>query len=159
MHFRPLIFPCVISLLSTGCFSAAFAQEAAIDTFGDWKIICDDGAACRMSQTIGQTDTSRVIVQLRVFKGEAPTALLTFPLGILLSTGWSYEIDGGRNTVLPFEICNTSGCHAGLRLDADLLQRLKRGNHLTITFRDAANEPVMPVISLSGFTKAYEALE
>ena len=122
----------------------ALAQETTLpidDTaviHEDWQVLCDDEQPCRISQTIAQPNTSRVILQVKVFAGENPTMLLTFPLGILLSPGWSYQIDGGRRTVTPFEICNLSGCHSGVRLDADLVGRLKRGSRLIVSFRDAA---------------------
>lgn len=158
---KPIFSPLVVGMLfcTTVLVTAGRAQEAAEQVFTDWQIVCDDTKPCRMSQTIAQPSTSTVILQARVFGGESPTLLLTFPLGILLSTGWSYRIDNGRETVTPFEICNTDGCHAGVPLDVDLLQRLRRGNQLLITFRDAANAPVTPAISLLGFTKAFEVLQ
>jgi len=112
-----------------------------------------------MAQTVVQASTKRLILQLRIFKKEEPTILLTFPLGILLNTGWQYQIDGKRQTLLPFEICNLEGCHAGVKLTPKLLAALKRGNNLSIKFFDAAKTTVNPVISLAGFTKAYEALK
>tara|TARA_R110000850_G_scaffold94971_1_gene199888 strand:+ start:14086 stop:14424 length:339 start_codon:yes stop_codon:yes gene_type:complete len=112
-----------------------------------------------MAQTIVQPSTRRLILQIKVFSGEEATALLTFPLGILLSTGWQYDIDGGRKTVLPFEICNADGCHAGIKLDPQLLSAMKRGNTMRVRFFDAAQTEVNTEISLIGFTKAYEAMK
>lgn len=146
-------------VICLGTLQPLQAQEAAPVIHDDWQVLCGGEEPCRMAQTIAQPATSRVILQVKVFRGETPTMLVTFPLGILLSPGWSFQVDGGRRTVTPFEICNTSGCHAGVRLDADLIQRLKRGNKLIVGFRDAANEPVTPEVSLIGFTKAWEALE
>lgn len=128
-------------------------------TFGDWRVLCDDGTPCRMVQAIVQPATSRLILQIKVFRTEEPVALLSFPLGILLSTGWQYEVDGKRGPVLPFEICNAEGCHVGLPIGPDLLAALKRGTKLRIRFLDAARTEVTPEISLTGFTKAYEALQ
>lgn len=152
--------PVLAMLMLVGIFaSSGWAQSADQEVFTNWQIVCDDSQPCRMSQTIAQPSSSRVILQARVFRAESPTLLLTFPLGILLSTGWSYRIDNGRETITPFEICNTSGCHAGVALDVELLQQLKRGNKLHITFRDASNAAVTPEISLLGFTLAFEALQ
>jgi invasion protein IalB len=151
----------VLSALST----AAWAQEetppkvetAEAQVFSDWSVACDEGQSCQMSQAIVQPATRRLILQIKVFTGKEPTALLTFPLGILLSTGWQYDIDGKSKAVLPFEICNTDGCHAGIKLTPKLLAALKRGSKMKIRFFDAGQTEVAPEISLIGFTKAYEA--
>lgn len=127
--------------------------------FSDWRVACDDEQPCRMSQTIVQPTTARAILQVKLFKGDDPTALVTFPLGILLSPGWRYRIDDGPETVLPFEICDGDGCHAGVKLTPDLLTAMKRGNQMNIVFFDAARSPVEPAISLTGFSKAWEVLE
>lgn len=127
--------------------------------FTDWRVACDADAPCRMAQTVVQPSSGRLIIQMKVFSGEVPTALLSFPLGILLSTGWQYQIDGGQKVTLPFEICNTEGCHAGIRLTSATLASLKRGNEFRITFYDASQSAVQPVISLAGFTKAWNALQ
>ncbi|WP_378212434.1 invasion associated locus B family protein (plasmid) [Aquicoccus sp. G2-2] len=136
---------------------AEISAEAQV--FSDWRVACDEAGSCRMVQTIVQPSTRRLILQLKVFAGEDPTLLLSFPLGILLSPGWQYQIDGNRKAVLPFEICNSEGCHAGVKLTPQLLKAMKRGSDMKITFFDAAREDVMPVISLIGFTKAWEALQ
>jgi invasion protein IalB len=112
-----------------------------------------------MSQTVAQPATARAILQARVYKGDDPTLLISFPLGILLSPGWRYRIDEGTEAVLPFEICDTSGCHAGVKLTPNVLAAMKRGNEMQITFYDAARTPVTPALSLAGFTKAWEALQ
>lgn len=134
--------------------------EAALapQVYADWQVACEPDHPCRMSQTVAQAATARAILQARVFKGDDPTLLISFPLGILLSPGWRYRIDGRADTVLPFEICDAAGCHAGLKLTRDLIAALKRGNEMQITFYDAARTPVNPVLSLAGFTNAWEAL-
>ncbi|WP_120500387.1 invasion associated locus B family protein [Roseovarius sp. EL26] len=134
-------------------------ETSNIQVFDDWRVACEPEQTCRMAQTVVQLPEKRLILQAKIFQGEAPTLLLTFPLGILLSTGWQYQVDGGNATLLPFEICNIDGCHVGVKLTPNLVKRLKRGNSLNIIFRDAGNAKVEPVISLTGFTKAYEALK
>jgi len=139
--------------------SASAQENISPQTYGNWQVICEQNSPCRMVQTIVQTSSRRAILQMKVYKKDTPTILLTFPLGILLSTGWQYQIDGKRQTLLPFEICNSEGCHAGVKLTSKLLTALKRGNNLSIKFFDASKTTVNPVISLAGFTKAYGALK
>ncbi len=127
--------------------------------FNNWKVVCDVQLPCRMSQTIVQPSSRRLILQVKVVAGENPILLVTFPLGILLSTGWQYDIDQKIQRTQPFEICKADGCHAGIKLTPTLLNALKRGNTMNIRFYDAAQTIVDPQVSLSGFTKAYEALQ
>jgi len=160
LNLKSFFWACVI--LTTGLIASfpAHAQNQPVSqTYGNWQVTCEEGTPCRMAQTVVQTTSKRLILQMRVFKKEQPTLLLTFPLGILLSTGWQYQIDGKRQTLLPFEICNAEGCHAGVKLTPKLLASLKRGNSLSIKFFDAGKTTVNPVISLTGFTKAYGALK
>ena len=141
---------------------AAEAQETSTperQTYSDWLVTCDEGDGCRMTQAIVQPATQRLILQAKIFTGDNPTLLMTFPLGILLSTGWQYQIDGNKQVIEPFEICNLEGCHAGVRLTPHLLNAMKRGSRMKIKFLDAARTEVDPVISLTGFTKAYQALK
>lgn len=155
---------CMVLVITTSHSLAQNTNENEVTAstpqiFNDWRVACDEAQSCRMSQTIVQPATRRLILQIKFFSGEEPTALLTFPLGILLSTGWQYDIDGKRKTVLPFEICNVEGCHAGIKLTPKLLAAMKRGNTMHIRFFDAGQTEVAPGISLIGFTKAYEAIK
>ncbi|SNR44739.1 invasion associated locus B family protein [Puniceibacterium sediminis] len=133
-------------------------MEGFNETYSDWRITCPKAQACRMSQTIVQSATARDILLVRVFDGAQPTMLVTMPLGVLLSTGWQYRIDQSTQKVTPYEICDTSGCHTGLPLSRNMLNALKQGNALRITFLDSVQDPVRPEVSLMGFTKAWDAL-
>ncbi|MGC3939527.1 invasion associated locus B family protein [Roseobacter sp. EG26] len=142
--------------------SFSYAQDKPLEeerTFDDWFVTCSSGQTCRMVQTVIQPSTGRLILQVKIIAGETTTALFTFPLGVLLSTGWSYDIDGRRQRILPFEVCNTDGCHAGLKLSMRELDALKRGNHLNLRFHDAAATEVPVQVSLAGFTNAFNALK
>ncbi len=147
------------ALLLVSFARAAQSQTEDTKTFGDWQIACPPDQACRMAQTIIVKSSKTPVVRLRVFKGKEPVALFSFPLGSLLSTGWRYRIDKSKQQLRPFEICNIDGCHAGIKLNAKLIRRMKRGNRMKVTFFDSKQKPVSPELSLAGFTKAYEALK
>ena len=142
--------------------STANSDETDNNTFGDWKITCPDQAPCRMAQSIVTAGDKKVIMQMRVFKGKdgtKDTALFSFPLGILLNTGWQIKIDNGKTQLLPFEICKEDGCHSGINIPNSLLNAMKRGNILKVKFFDASQKAIEPKISLKGFTKAYGELK
>ena len=153
-----------ILLLLALCIGSTHAQDAQTSendeqVFGDWKIACPTSRPCRMAQSIVLKEQKQVVLQLRIFKDETPTALFSFPLGILLNTGWQIKIDNGKTRLLPFEICKLDGCHSGINLTPQLVQQMKRGNILNVKFFDSNQNAVEPKISLKGFTKAYEALK
>ncbi len=162
---KPIRQVCLI-VLATLCGFLAFTldvnaqpKSASKDrVFTDWKVICPKNQGCRAAQSIVLKSSQAPILQLRIYKGDNPTALFSFPLGILLSTGWRYRIDNKKSVLLPFEICNDKGCHVGVPLTKELVRALKRGNKLYVTFLDANKNEVAPTISLSGFTKAFGAL-
>ena len=147
-----------IAAQETGTSQEPIGSSTEVQVFSDWRVACNETQICRMAQTIVQPSTRRLILQMKVFAGEEPTLLVSFPLGILLSSGWQYQIDSNRKIILPFEICNFEGCHAGVKLTPQLLKAMQRGSEMKITFLDAGREEVKPVISLTGFTKAWEAL-
>ena len=134
-------------------------QETKEQKFGDWKISCPENAPCRMAQSIVSASNNQAVLQLRIFKSKKPTALFSFPLGILLNTGWQIKVDNNKAQILPFEICKLDGCHSGINLPTSLLNQFKRGNTLNVKFFDAKQNAIEPKISLKGFTKAWEALE
>jgi len=141
--------------------AGSYVKSSAI-THGDWKITCPESENCRMAQSIVTTAGKQIILQMRIFKGKdgaKPTALFSFPLGILLNTGWQIKVDNGKSQLLPFEICRVEGCFAGIQLPDRLLNSFKRGNTLHVKFFDSQQNPVEPKISLAGFTKAWGELK
>ena len=152
----------ILNLFSTGIVHAqqeATENTSENNTFGDWKISCPEPDPCRMAQSIVTAENKTVILQMRVFKGKEPTALFSFPLGILLNTGWQIKVDNGKSQLLPFEICKLDGCHSGIKIPTRLLNSFKRGNILRVKFFDAEQNAIEPEISLKGFTKAWGELK
>lgn len=135
------------------CSTASFAQNET----GDWKLTCEE-SGCRMSQSLVSQDSGIAVLLVRVFGPDAPTALLTTPLGVFLKPGIVIKVDGGRARAYGFEICDPAGCHAGLNLDEALLRDFRRGNTAEITFFDGSQEQVTLPVSLKGFTAGYKAL-
>lgn len=134
------------------------SQTLANDVFRDWKLLCDDGEKCRISQAVVTAKYQRVVLQVQVFKTPEPTVLFSFPLGVMLNTGWWYQVDRKGEKLRPYEFCDSKRCYAGVKLSDNLLGQYKQGRELKVSFYDAARKKISPVISLKGFTKAYGAL-
>ncbi|MEJ8563504.1 invasion associated locus B family protein [Yoonia sp. GPGPB17] len=154
LHFQA-VYRWVIRMVILGLSFPAIAQSNITGSrFEDWQVVCTDEGPCRMSQTIVQLETQRLILQAQVYGGDTPTLLLSFPLGVLLSPGWTMQIDGQTKQAFPFEICRSDGCFAGVPLTPQLITAMQRGRALSIVFFDAAQQEVAPEISLIGFTAA-----
>lgn len=135
-------------------------EKNAPETFGKWQLSCPDNHKCRIAQTIIQKKTEKTIVIARVFKDKGSVLLISLPKGIFLAPGVSVRIDNkGKFYRYPFETCDDTGCHSGLKLSKRLLSALKRGNFASVIFYDSRQKPVLAKLSLEGFTKAYKALK
>jgi invasion protein IalB len=87
-----------------------------------------------------------------------PVALLTLPLGISLPPGAALTVDTGEPVRFPIERCEPSGCRAGIKIDAKLLERLQKGNKAEVTFHDGSRRPIKVPLSLKGITAGLAAL-
>jgi len=81
------------------------------------------------------------------------------PLGVVLTEGLSISIDGDRKESAPFQVCTEQGCLVREPVDDELIARLKRGNKAAVSVIAASQGEVSSIISLKGFTKAYDSLK
>ena len=136
---------------------------------GDWDVACDPGGAnCAMAQ-IGNDLTGTPVLEMVIRKLKAPlevgdrtaTAVLDVitPLGVVLTEGLSIVIDDGPQESAPFQICTEQGCLVREPVDDDLIKRLKLGGSASVSVIAANQGEVKAVLSLSGFTKAYDSLK
>lgn len=141
---------------------------SGLQTIGAWQVNCGEGADCAMAQ-IGKDKTGTPILEMVVRKLEAPLeadgrtaiAVVDFitPLGVVLTSGLELKIDGGQGEAAPFQICTEQGCLVREPVDQGLIDRLKKGNGASVSVVAANQGDVNAVISLSGFTKAYNSLK
>ena len=68
-------------------------------------------------------------------------------------------IDDGPQESAPFQICTEQGCLVREPVDDDLIKRLKLGGSASVSVIAANQGEVKAVLSLSGFTKAYDSLK
>lgn len=142
------------------------APETPVQQFEDWALECGtpeggDGETCYMFQNIVVKDTGQRLLHTAVGyagDGSTPMLLLTAPLGVHLPGGLRLQIDDGETMRMPFERCTSRGCHAAATLEQDVVDALKAGLQLKVTFGDGASEPVTLPVSLQGFTRAYQAI-
>ncbi len=136
--------------------------------YGSWEVACSpQGDNCAMAQ-IGKDSSGTPVLEMVVRKlkepleadGRTATAVLDIitPLGVVLTSGLSLQIDSGTEEAAPFQICTEQGCLVREPVDDGLIGRLKAGGNAKITVVAANQGDVSSTISLSGFTKAFNSL-
>jgi len=136
--------------------------------YGSWEVACSpQGDNCAMAQ-IGKDTSGTPVLEMVIRKlkepleadGRTATAVLDIitPLGVVLTSGLSLKIDGGKSEAAPFQICTEQGCLVREPVDDQLIGRLKAGGNAKVTVVAANQGDVSSTISLSGFTKAFNSL-
>lgn len=146
-------------------------QNVTRQQVGDWTVICAAaGRPCVMEQN-GKTEQGETALSMQIEKLPEPQAVdgktveavgnFLVPLGVLIQAGLKLQVDAGPVAASPYLLCQQNGCIVRAPLQADILQSFRRGARATLTFAILNNgqprEVAVP-ISLSGFTRAYNAL-
>jgi invasion protein IalB len=130
------------------CAKGPTAQSSEIRT----KEVCFTAADGHLAS--GQ----KLVIALLIEPEGSDTKLLrvTLPLGVALIPGARIVIDEKEAMTAPFVVClSKNGCMADYRADADLIEKLKKGQSLAIQAFDKAR-PISFTLPLTGFAKAYD---
>lgn len=132
---------------------------------GNWTVECGDaqnrGRVCQMVQNITDKKSGKPILQAVVHKlagPDKPVMSLVAPLGVWLRPGLAIKVDGGEPSRIAFEACSRAGCVAHIQLSVGLVNALKKGTSAAVTMQDIRRRKADVPVSLSGFTKSYNAL-
>lgn len=136
--------------------------------FEAWERRCiktpEGNDPCALYQLV--TDDQGVgLAEVSIFpiapQGQA-VAAATFvtPLGTLLTANLVLSIDGSVPKRYPFNVCTEAGCVANVGFTAEELEKMKKGQRMSMTIvaAQAPNLPITVQISLKGFAKGYESL-
>ena len=135
---------------------------------GDWDVACEkSGKPCVMAQ-IGNDDRGTPILEMvlrllpdpQEVQGQRVVAVTDFitPLGVVLTSGLTLQIDSQQEQKAPFQVCTEQGCLVREPLTQEAVDRFKKGANAKVTLVAAQQGPVSAVISLRGFTKAFSEL-
>lgn len=146
-----IAFPfCLLSIVF-----ASFSVQA--DTFGDWRIQCEE-QRCQAQQQlfVGEGEQRSRVLSASVMKLQDQLVMqLVFPLGVDLRPGIATRIDEAQEQQFAFSTCVKDGCVVLLPLNEGFLSGLKAGNTLKAGFRPFGSDQTLVVeLSLKGFTKA-----
>ncbi|WP_223638499.1 invasion associated locus B family protein [Rhodobacter sp. TJ_12] len=138
------------------------------ETHDDWEIQClrtESGSEpCEMFQLLKDSEgTGTAAISIMALPGNddaAAGATITTPLETLLTQGVKLKIDSQEAIALPFNVCSQAGCYSNVFLKDKDIDLFKKGNKIAMTIVPAAapDTPVELMISLKGFTAAFDAL-
>jgi invasion protein IalB len=147
--------------------NGAGAGETVVATHGDWRVACsgETGRDCFMVQVANSADgTPLVEISIVPLTGDARAvagATAIVPLGTALPEGLTLQTDTNEPLRYVYDFCAPTGCVANIALTPSQMQAMRAGAATRLTLAAAArpDEPVTAILSLSGFTAAYAALE
>jgi len=117
---------------------------------------------CAIEQTAVLTKTGQtvVLVSIRV-PGDShmPVALLQLPLGINLPAGAKFAVDDGNAVDLQIQTCENRGCFASTPIAPQLMNALKTGKQLNVSFQTLAKETIAIPMPLTDFAAAYDKIK
>ena len=154
-----------ISFAEVGVSIAAKSAAKVGDQFGDWRFQCRAVAAgqtnCALIQVLVAPKAKRPIAQYSLAKNPKTnevfmTAIL--PLGIDLEAGTVLTIDESKPRPMTMKSCTAKGCIAIYKVDQNVLQLMKKGVKLKVTFKPLRlNKSVTLAGSLKGISAGISA--
>lgn len=144
--------------------------EYVAEVFGDWEkkcIVMPEGQGedpCQIYQLLknaaGEPVAEVSMVRLPAGGQAVAGGTIVVPLETLLTQQLKLSVDGSTAKRYPFQFCAPVGCLSQVGFTADEVDRFKKGNSAVLTIVPAAapDQKFDMVVSLSGFTAAYDSL-
>lgn len=166
-HAAKLLKLAVVFVATTAISGTSQAAQLTDgEAFGNWRVNCEldqqtSREGCFIVQNLVLREGGQRVLQFAIgFVEETPEpiALISLPLGISLPPGARIQIDDREPKRIPIERCEPNGCRAGMKLGEDILDGLRKGTQISVTFYDAKREPIEVPLSLDGFEEGLAAL-
>ena len=145
-----------------GVWAPGAAQELQSKQFEDWQVICEAAGPqteCQMLQSARAGAQSASVFLLSISPGpdlQQSYAVMTVPVGVYLRPGVEIHIDRRRPFKVLYEICDTSGCHAGFKLSGPVLEAFRQGLDAKVRVWTAQDKAVDFPVSLRGFSAGFQ---
>ena len=150
---------------------AAFAQSAPqgkpAEAAGEsaarlWSVSCADtanGGQCQMVQTLAMKDTGKRLLTIAIQKQEKekhPRIIVGLPHGVYFPAGVNVAVDDGAKTKVTVETSDANGAYAVAEIEDKLLDALRKGTQLKVSFESSKRQELVVPVSLKGFADAYQ---
>ena len=146
--------------------AAPTQQQAAAPPqlmYSPWIKVCGKGPETNNKQVCVLTKDGRLengmpvaVVQLFEPEGAAKVLRITVPLGMQLQHGTRMIIDQGQPAQEPYKICFPVGCMADYPVTDDMIQKMKKGQTITLQAINMQGNPISLPLPLNDFAKAYD---
>lgn len=150
---------CALAVPSLGSLPAAAGENPL------WGRQCanddrKDTCVVRQFVTAQPGDRQLLLAQLGYHgPNGSPRLILAAPLGVLLTKGVSFGIDGKKPLTVPFETCNPGGCLSIIDMDKAAFGQFRKGNVLTVRYYLAGEEkPLDLPVKLEGLNAALKSI-
>ena len=137
--------------------------------FSPWVKLCNkdaDPKAKRICVTVkdGRVESGLLVVSVAIIEmdGEAKKLLrMSLPYGVALQHGTRLIVDQGTPATSPFVTClppvvPPGGCIADYEASVDMINRMKKGQVLTVQAIHMNGQAMSPQMDLKDFAKAYD---
>jgi invasion protein IalB len=148
---------------------AQAAPSEAQLIFSPWVKLCNkdsDPNSKRVCVTVkdGRVESGLLVVSVAIIEmdGEQRKLMrMSLPYGVALTHGTRMIVDQGTPATAPFVTClppvvPPGGCISDYEASADLINRLKKGQLLTVQAIHMNGQPMSPQLELKDFAKAYD---
>jgi invasion protein IalB len=148
---------------------APAAGDAPQLIFSPWVKLCNkdaDPKAKRICVTVkdGRVESGLLVVSVAIIEmdGEAKKLLrMSLPYGVALQHGTRLIVDQGTPATSPFVTClppvvPPGGCIADYEASVDLINKMKKGQVLTVQAIHMNGQAMSPQLDLRDFAKAYD---
>lgn len=158
-----------ISVAALFIFFSAFAlfapgnAVAKDEPASTWTLRCPDDVkkpgrgSCEIFQRLIKQDTGTRFVEVAVgYIGDSKTAqgIFIVPLGILLKPGVELQVDANKPVKFQLRYCDGNGCFGFADLNDALVQSMRKGAKMTVTFFAMNGQKISVEMSLKDFSKA-----
>ena len=112
----------------------------------------------------GRVESGLLVVSVAIIEMEGEQRKLmrmSLPYGVALTHGTRMIVDQGTPATAPFVTClppvvPPGGCIADYEASTDLVNRMKKGQVLTVQAIHMNGQPMSPQLELKDFAKAYD---
>lgn len=146
-------------LIAAFAAATASAQERSGDA---WRVECNgDGKTleCSAVQQLVTREDRKVVAVIAARMDpatKAPVLAMQLPLGISVSDPVLLKINGNPDEKLSIQTCANNGCYASVPLKEALMNALRTGTTLKISFQNNSKQTLNIDVPLLGFGLAFD---
>ncbi len=129
-----------------------------------WNVNCSsDGVKvnCVTSQQLFLRKTRQLLLSITVRPTpdkKSGVMMIQLPHGLDLASGLSYKIDDGKESTQTIQTCDQRGCYVGMPVKGALLNKMRSGKVMHVTFKNINKKDIKIAIPLKGFDQAFAKL-